>query len=511
MHLQLFGGSGRDPEGRARFPDLNIHSSNPLYSKEEDVKRPTTRRDFLKATAATGIGFWVAGSDLTAADDPKSPSDKLNFAVIGCGGKGHGDLNGVKHHNVVAICDVDEKQAAGARKENPDAKFYHDYRELLEKEKTVDAVIVSTPDHTHAPASLMAMRLGKHVYCQKPLTHLVSEARLMRDTAKKMKVATQMGNQGSAESGLREGVEVIQSGAIGPVKEVHVWSNRPIWPQGFDKQLAEQPVPAHVKWDLWLGVAPFRPYNEAYCPFKWRGWWDFGTGALGDMACHTANLPFRALKLEYPIAIEAQCDKAYAESPPKWSVIRFDFPARQDLPTVKMPPVKFFWYDGVENAGRNHLPKDVVEGLDLAAAKGGKKRKKVETLKAGDIPGSGCLIVGEKGKLFSPDDYGSAYKLFPQDDFEGFKPPQPTIERLPFGKGSDNNMKEEWIRAIKGGPPAYSNFDIAAFLTEIILLGNLALRVPKRIEWDGPNMKSPNCPEVDEFVQPHYRTGYFAG
>jgi len=459
----------------------------------------------------TGVGFWVAGSGLRAADAPKSPNEKLNFASIGCGGKGHSDLRGVGSHNIVALCDVDENQAGQARKDFPDAKFYHDYRELLEKEQKIDAVIVSTPDHTHAPAALMAMRLGKHVYCQKPLTHLVSEARLMRETAKKMKVATQMGNQGSATPGLREGVEVIQSGILGPVEEVHVWSNRPIWPQGFDAPLPEEKIPATVKWDLWLGVAPFRPYNSKYCPFAWRGWWDFGTGALGDMACHTANLPFRGLCLQYPVAIEAQCDKMYKESPPKWSIIRFDFPARpgpggkhpgQEL----LPALKFFWYDGGKKP-----PAEITANMNLASVKGGKKKKRQEELKPGDIPGSGCLIIGKNGSLFSPDDYGSAYKLFPDEDFKDFQRPAPTIERLAFGDNPDDAMKQEWIRAIKGGPPAYSNFDIAAFLTEIILLGNLALRVPKRVEWDGPNMRSPNCPEVEQFVQPHYRPGYYAG
>ena len=466
------------------------------------MKRQTTRRDFLKKTTLAGLGFWVGTR--TAFPQAKSPNDKLNIGIIGCGGKGYSDMKGCEGENIVALCDVDENSGGQARKDHPDAKFYHDFRELLEKEK-VDAVTVSTPDHMHAPISLMAMRMGLHVYCQKPLTHLVSEARMMRKVAKEFKVATQMGNQGSAEPGLRRAVEVIQSGAIGPVKEVHVWSNRPIWPQGIPNPYPEEKIPEHLKWDLWLGVAPFRPYNQLYCPFKWRGWWDFGTGALGDMACHTANLPFRALKLEYPTAIEvdlSKCEGRNEQTAPNRSAIKFEFPARADLPGVQMPKVAFFWHDG-----GNKVPLEIVEGLDLTGVQGGKKKKKVEKLVSGDIPGSGCLIIGEKAKLFSPYDYGSAFKIFPEVDIS--KVPE-TIERLPWG-GGDNSMKSEWFRAIRGGPPAYSNFDIAAFLTEIILLGNLTIRAGKRVEWDGPNMKSPNCPEVDQFVQPHYRPGYFAG
>ena len=454
------------------------------------MSRRSTRRDFLKRSAAAGIGFWVAGG--VARAESTSPNEKINIAVIGCGGKGHSDMQAVASENIVALCDVDAKQAEPARKEQPKANFYFDYRELLEKEKTVDAVIVATPDHMHAPASLMAMRLGKHCYTQKPLTHTVKEARTMRDVARAMKVVTQMGNQGSAENGLRRAVEVIQSGAIGDVEEVHVWSNRPIWPQGMEKALDAQPVPENLKWDLWLGVAADRAYNADYCPFKWRGWWDFGTGALGDMACHTANLPFRALKLEYPTSIEAKTAGINPFSPPKWSEITFQFPARGSL-----PPVKFMWYDGGKKPSM-----DVIGPHDLTAVQGGKKRKKKEELKAGDIPGSGCLLVGKKGKLFSPDDYGSAFALFPAESFEDYKGPAESIPRSP-------GHYKEWTDAIKGnGKAPYSNFDVAAYLTEIILLGNVAMRTGKRIDWDGPNMRSPNNPEANQFIHFDYRKGY---
>jgi predicted dehydrogenase len=434
------------------------------------VKRPTSRRDFLRNTALAGVGIWIAERSVHA--EQKSPNEKLNIGIIGCGGKGFSDMTSVESENIVALCDVDDNQAAEARKRHPSASFYYDFRELLDKEKTLDAVIVATPDHTHAPASLAAMLLGKHCYTQKPLVHTVQEARLMREVAAKMKVATQMGNQGTAEGGLRRAVEVVQAGAIGPVREVHVWTNRPIWPQGMDRPAGEKPVPGSLKWDLWLSVAPKRPYNDGYCPFVWRGWFDFGTGALGDMACHTCNMPFMALKLGYPTSIEAETTDLKAEAYPKASRIRFEFPARGD-----MPALTFWWYDG----GRKP-PKEVTSDL-----------KKV--------PGSGCVLVGDKGKLFSPDDYGSTFQLFPEDQFEGFKGPAETVPRSP-------GHYVEWLRACKGGEPAMSNFEYAARLTEIILLGNVAMRVGKKIEWDGPAMKSPNCPEAERFVKKEYPKGY---
>lgn len=441
------------------------------------MKRSTTRRDFLKGTTVAGLGFFVAAR--TSFAETKSPNEKLDIGIIGCGGKGSSDMEGCSNENIVALCDVDENQAADARKKYPDAKFYLDFREMLEKEKSLDAVTVSTADHMHAVAGVMAMEMGKHVYCQKPLTHTVHEARAMREAAKKYKVATQMGNQGSAEPGLRRAVECLQAGVIGPVREIHVWSNRPIWPQGIDRPEGSKPVPAHLKWDLWLGVAPDRPYNDGYHPFNWRGWWDFGTGALGDMACHTCNMPFRALKLGYPKSVEAETSGFNSETYPKQSKIKFEFPAREGLPELA-----FWWYDGGVRP-----PAEITKELRR-------------------VPGSGCMLIGDKGKLYSPDDYGSTFRLYPEKDFEGYQGPPETIERLAFNVDTDRAMKLEWIRAIRGGPPAYSNFDIAAYLTEIILLGNIAMRVGKKIEWDGPNMKATNCPEAEEFVKVAYRSGY---
>ncbi len=473
------------------------------------MKLKTSRRDFIKNSTLAGVGFWVSSSRL-AAQESKSPNEKLEIGIIGAGGKGYSDMQAVASHNIVALCDVDERQAALAIKDQPKAKFYKDYRELLEKERSLDAVIVATPDHNHAPASVMAMKLGKHVYCQKPLTHTIYEARVMRELAVKLKgkVATQMGNQGSAEPGLRRAVEIIQAGVIGPVREVHVWSNRPIWPQGADAILQHQgvkfalhgpqsgdglraQVPSEVAWDNWLGPAPWRSYDPIYAPFKWRGWLDYGTGALGDMACHTANMPFRALKLEHPVSIEAESAEMNSETYPRWSRIVFEFPARGD-----MPPVKFFWYDGGKKP-----PKEVTEGMNLASVKGGKKRKRVEELKPGDIPGSGCLLVGDQGTLFSPDDYGSAYKLFPDEDYADYKGPPESIPRSP-------GHYVEWINCAKGGPQAYSSFEFAGLLTETILLGNAALRAGKKLDWDGPNLKFTNVPEANNLLHYEYRKGW---
>jgi predicted dehydrogenase len=432
----------------------------------------------------------------------QSPNNKLNIAVIGAGGKGASDTDSVKSENIVALCDVDEKTLYSRQEKYPDAKPFRDYRKMLQEMKNIDAVIVATPDHHHAPASIMAMKMGKHVYCQKPLTHSVYEARLMRDTAKKQKVATQMGNQGSAENGLRRAVEAIQGGVIGDVRELHVWSNRPIWPQGIDRPEGEDPVPAELDWDLWLGPAPLRPFkNKTYHPFNWRGWQDFGTGALGDMACHTVNMPFRALKLGYPTSIEAKSSGMNKETYPKNSEIKFEFPAREG-----MKPLSFWWYDGGWKPNEDIL-KYVTAYYATQKDRDGNARK---------VPSSGCLLIGSKGQLLSPDDYGTQFLL--QFDAEGFKPAKSKVDDkdveheavrdIPQSVPRSPGHYKEWLAACKGGKPAYSNFDIAAYLTEIILLGCVALRVGKKLEWDGPGMKAKNAPEAAQFVKRQYRKGW---
>ena len=454
------------------------------------MSRQADRRDFLKTSALTGAGFFALGGAGEGLALPRAVGEKLNIACIGVGGKGSSDTDQAgQFGNIVALCDIDDNTLNGKARKFPKAQKFNDFREMLSKVKDIDAVTVSTADHTHAAAAMMALRLKKHVYCQKPLTHTVYEARLLRETAHKMGLCTQMGNQGTASDGLRRGVEIIRSGAIGPVREVHVWTNRPIWPQApkVTKRPTPTKVPPNVHWDEWLGPAPERPYAPGYHPFAWRGWWDFGTGALGDMACHTANLAFMALKLGYPTSIEAENDPVNPETYPGWARITFQFPARGD-----MPAAKFVWYEGRKEGKRVLPPQEILSRV----LKPGQK-----------LSGSGSLLVGDKGILFSPDDYGTNYSLLPQKDFEGYKPPQPTLPRN--GK-DDPGMKEEWVRAIMENKPAIalSNFDYAGLLTETILLGNVAMRVGKKLDWDGAQLKATNAPEAAKYIKLEYRTGW---
>src|SRR6266699_2619559 len=362
-----------------------------------------TRRDFIKSTSLlAGAAVVSAPYFLRAA----GANDSINIACIGVGGKGDSDSSSAfdAGGNIVALCDIDSNTLEGknkslkdrSAKENRtyDAKLYRDWRKMFsEMDKSIDAVTVSTPDHVHGLAAMAAMKLGKHVYCQKPLTQTVWEAREMRRLAAEKKLATQMGNQGSAGDGLRRAVEVIQAGVIGNPKELHVWSNRPIWPQGLERPKGEDPVPANLDWNQWLGPAAFRPYKkDTYHTFKWRGWLDFGTGALGDMACHTVNMPFRALKLGYPDVVECElASRTYPETFPKTSRIRFEFPEREGL-----PPLKFWWYDG--------NPKDALKPLRPEA----RAIREIVSM-YDELPESGALIIGDKGKLFSPDDYGTKF------------------------------------------------------------------------------------------------------
>lgn len=456
-----------------------------------------SRRQFLSRTAmAVGsatLAFPYVGQVLGA-------NDRINVACIGVGGKGDSDTDdaGRCGGNIVALCDVDANTLDRKSKKFPEAKKYRDYRKLLEEMgKDIDAVTVSTPDHNHGVAALRAMKMGKHVFCQKPLTQNVREARLMRNLAKEKKLATQMGNQGSAESGLRRAIEVVQAGVIGKPLELHVWSNRPVWPQGLSRPDGEDSVPENLDWDLWLGPAQQRPYKKGvYHTFNWRGWYDFGTGALGDMACHTVNMPFRALKLGYPDVVECEvASRVYAETFPKTSRIRFEFPEREEL-----PPLKFWWYDGNPGDALKPVRPDPELTKEIVGM-------------MGKLPGSGALIVGEKGKLFSPDDYGARFyvalkgeeEYATSDKHEACKAVEQTIPRSP-------GHMQEWFRMMKEGTPAFSNFDIAAYLTEIILLGCIALRVGEgtRMEWDGPHMQSTNVSEAARFVSRSNRPGWNA-
>jgi predicted dehydrogenase len=483
----------------------------------------TNRRDFLKGSALAGVGFWVAGR-MTWAEElkSKSPNERVNVACIGCGVGGKGDSDSdhaARFANVVAICDVDEKRlhaketdekkSEELRSTDAKAKKYSDFRKMFdEMGKDIDAVVTSTPDHTHAVATMMAIKAGKHVYTQKPLTHDVWEARQLRLAAKEHKVASQMGNQGTADPVLREGVELIQAGMLGAVKEVHIWTNRPIWPQSPDvkSRPPAEKVPEGLDWNLWLGTAPERPYNEAYHPFKWRGWWDYGTGALGDMGCHTANLPFMALKLGHPSTIQAQSEALNHETYPGWAHVAYDFPARGD-----MPPVKVNWYEGHKDGKLVHPPKELAEKVLAMSTKArkpnedhGEKREKNQKDNITGLPRSGSIIVGDKGILYSPHDYGGYWELLPHESYESYKAPSETLPRNPKGD-DDENQKKEWLVACKGGPAALSNFDYSGMLTEFILLGNVAIRAGKRLEWDGPNMKFTNAPDAERFLKREYR------
>jgi predicted dehydrogenase len=463
-----------------------------------------TRRQFIYYSALAAGGTALTGY---ARPRPRrvSPNDKLNIAGVGAGGKGAGDLRCCSDENIVALCDVSEASAAATRKKFPQARFYKDFRVMLEKEKSIDAVDIATPDHMHAAIAAMAIKMGKHVYCQKPLTHDVYEARTLRDLARKYKVATQMGNQGSASDGLRRAVEVVHSGLIGPVRQAYVWTNRPIWRQGMVRPEGSDPVPEGLDWDLWLGTAPWRPYKaewpetagagrrSVYQPFVWRGWLDFGTGALGDMACHTVNWPFRALKLEYPTEIEAESSGLTKDMYPNSSKIRFEFPARGD-----QPPVTLWWFDG-----GNKPPKEVTSNVASLLDK---------------VSGSGCILVGDKGELFSPDDGDGDFRFFAKlkdekelmraTEHEAAKAIPQTIPRNLFKGGTDERQHLEWIAACKGGAPAYSNFDVAAYLTEIMLLGCVALRTGRKLEWEGPKMRARNAPEASQYVRREYRKGW---
>ncbi|HEU4751648.1 MAG TPA: Gfo/Idh/MocA family oxidoreductase, partial [Armatimonadota bacterium] len=344
---------------------------------------------------------------------------------------------------------------------------YTDFRKLLEEMgKSIDAVTVSTPDHTHAPAAAMAMKMGKHCFCQKPLTHSIWEARRLAEIARDKKVATQMGNQGTAGDTLRKSAALVRNGVLGKIKEVHVWTNRPIWDQGGPRP-EPSPVPENVHWDLWLGPAPERPYAKGYHPFGWRGYWDFGTGALGDMACHTFNMPFMALDLRNPTSVVAETSGHNGDSYPKWSIIHFVFPENDRHPTI---PVT--WYDGGK-----HPSADLLDGRQPAS--------------------SGSLIIGEKGKLYSPGDYGENRELIgvSDQDVEYVRSP---------------GHFAEWVRAIRGGEPATSNFpEYSGALTETILLGNLAVWANgKKIEWDYQELRAKNAPEVAHVIKPEFRSGW---
>jgi len=451
-------------------------------SKQKKIK--VSRRDFMGAAAAVAA-FTFVPKRVLAGTAP----NKLNIAGIGVGGRGAAVLESVESENIVALCDVDLNRASDTIKRYPDARVYRDFRKMLDKEaRNIDAVVIGTPDHIHAPAAIRAMKMGKHVYCEKPMAHTIFEAREMTRVAKEMGVVTQMGNQGHGGEGLRLYWEFIHDGAIGTVREVHVWSDRagtadrPWWPQGIDRPKGSVPVPEGLDWDLWLGPARWRPYAKfpngrggeaTYCPFNWRGWWDFGCGAIGDMAVHNADPAFFALDLDAPTAVEAETSGVNDETLPIWNIIRFDFPAKGNRPAIKMN-----WYDG------------------------GKLPEKPAEMEGRRLDGNGILFVGDKGKLLGPSHAG-APRLIPESRMREYgRPPR----KLPRSMGHH----QEWIDACKAGKPgdAKSGFWYAGPFVEALLVGNLAVRLKKRVEWDAKTMRSPNCPEADNYITKFYRVGW---
>jgi predicted dehydrogenase len=439
----------------------------------------TNRRRFMQATTAVGVGYWAGGG--VSPRPSRAAIDEIGFACIGVGGKGDSDSSEASRHgNIVAICDIDDRRLLKAGQKWPKAKKYHDYRKMMEQMgASIDAVTVSTPDHSHAPAASLSLVMGKATFTQKPLTKSIYEARVLGELATKANVATQMGNQGTANSTLRRSAALIKAGAIGTVTEVHVWTNRPVWPQGLDRPDEEHSIPEHIKWDLFLGPARARPYHPAYLPFKWRGWWDFGTGALGDMACHTLNMSFMALNLRDPTSVVAETSGHNEETYPAKSKINFEFPAIGDRPALKM-----VWYDGGNKPPANLFYE-------------------------GKVPKTGALIIGDKGSLISPGDYGSDARqtgVFANGEFT----PQSSIKDPAVEFTVSPGHFREWVAAIKGGEPAVSNFpNYGGPLTETILLGNLAVWADgKKIEWNAKNLVATNAPEVAHVVKPEYRDGY---
>ncbi len=447
------------------------------------MNKSVSRRNFLTRTGLATAGVMVVPRHVLGGAGYTAPSDKLNIAAIGAGGMGAGNTNNCAAENIVALCDVDYNRAAGQFKKYPKAKQYKDFRVMLEKQKDIDAVIVATPDHVHGIAALTAMKLGKHVYVQKPLTHNVYEARKLTEAAHKYNVLTQMGNQGRSGEGTRRLAEYIWSGAIGEVREVHSWTNRPVWPQGIDRPTEKHDIPDTLDWDLWLGPAPERPYHPDYLPFNWRAWYDFGAGALGDMGCHVLDPVFHALKLKYPMWVQGSHSydvkemwKRFdnQETYPRASMITYRFPAREG-----MPPVTLKWYDG------GILPEWPAE---LDGAK---------------IPmGGGSMFIGDKGVIICGT-YGGDVQMFPDEKFMEYKDVPKTLKRIEGGH------EQNWIDACKGGEAACSNFDYSGPLTEMVLMGNLAIRVPgTRLLWDGKNMKVTNHEGANRFIRREYRKGW---
>jgi len=449
-----------------------------------------TRRAFLAATSTTfAAGCATRVNTAKVVPGKLSPNEKLNIGAVGAGGMGRSNIDACATENIVALCDVDEVRAGNTFQAYPAARRYRDFRIMLDKEgKHLDAVIVATPDHTHAVIAMAAIQLGKHVYCQKPLAHNLHEVRALTEAARKANVQTQMGNQGHSSEPIRRLCEWIADGAIGPVREVHAWSDRPVggdpWSDFPIMKRPEDTPPVHetLDWDLWLGPAAFRPYHPIYCPQTWRGWWDFGTGPLGDMGCHILDPSFWALKLGPPASVEATTShyqkEVSDETYPRASIVRYQFPARG-----KMPPLKLTWYDG---RLKPPIPKDF-----------GPKDQ---------MDNNGAILIGEKGTIIHGSHGAGRLRLLPESRRREYTPPPKTLPRIPEGPGAH---EQDWVRACKDGQPASSNFEYGGPLTEMVLLGVLAMRMKdRRLEWDSVNQRITNDEEANYWINPPYRAGW---
>ena len=497
-------------------PTDQLSASNEPNESNEPAQSPksSSRRDFLKTTSLAAAGFFIVPRHVLGRGFV-APSDKLVVAGVGVGGKGEGDIANFYASGfaeIAYLCDVDDRRSANSRNKFPKAKYYKDWRELLDKEsKHFDAVSVSTPDHNHAIIAISAMQLGKHVYVQKPMAHDIYEARQMTAAAKKYNVVTQMGNQGSSGDGVRQLREWYNAGVIGDVHTVHCWTDRPVWPQGIAWPAPDTKIPAELDWDLWLGTAPQKAYVDNLVPFNWRGWWDYGTGALGDMGCHLIEAPFRVLGLGSPIEAECSVGSTYVgefqrgyfpDGPPPSSHISLRFKGKPGKPDIK-----FNWMDGgIQPTRPDELGPNEMMGDG----------------------GNGVIFEGTKGKMMCST-YGRDPKLLPTSQMSKIHVPQ----TLPRVKGGEDGHYAQWVIAAKAGTgsPEAANlsspFELAGPLTEIVLMGNLAirsfdLRKPKAgggrgfdfpgryisLLWDGPNMKITNFDDANQFVQRTYREGW---
>jgi predicted dehydrogenase len=473
-----------------------------MKTKVKIPESKLTRRQFMGGAAISTAAFMILPASVLGLRGATSPNEKLNIAGIGIGGQGASDLSNMEKENIVALCDVDKNYAGHTFKKYAKAQQFTDYRKMLEQVKEIDAVMVATPDHHHAFGAMEAIKRGKHVYCEKPLTHSVWEARQLTQAAKAAKVATQMGNQGQASPDTRRLCELVWSGVIGKVTEAHIWTDRPsnglfaeYWPQGVPRPKDTPAVPSTLDWDLWIGPAPERPYHPIYVPFRWRGWWDFGTGALGDIGCHAMDPVFRALKLGAPTSVQAASTRVNEDSFPLGSMVTYQFPARgaaiqshnyhirgltgAAAGGVEMPACKLVWYDG------------------------GLRPPRPEGLPEGQLMGdNGRLLVGDKGFILGN-------KVFPDSCAKDAEQVAKSIPRCEQGH------YQEWIDACKGGKPSGSDFAFAGPLAESVLLGNVALRVQLREEltlyrlfWDSANLKFSNLEEANKYLRRDYRAGW---